>query len=257
MKINHQHGHTIGTGDATCPSPDALLRFTDRALRRPQADEMSSHLEHCNSCAELAGLLESPAATAIPGDLSPVERRQDRDLVARSLGFRKKRSLLHKLLGMADSLWQIRTPILVPVSTTALLLFILLPLSRPAAVKEATPPVHHFADWSRMITTDMTLRSSGTGTACYTSAGSLIILQHDARRSGLAAGDPVSVIVTSRTDETTLLRAVVSDIGLIEVPLIFLRPGRYQVRITGTDNEELLAIIHCTVTSPPSPAPTS
>lgn len=254
MKINHQHGHTTGLGDTTCPSPDALLRYTDRALHRMGANDVSFHLERCGSCAKLAGLIGSPTAGPVPVDLSPVERQQDRDLVARSLGFRTKRSLIKKLLGLADSLWQVRTPILVPVSTTALLLFLLLPVSRPAAIKEAAPPVHHFADWTRMITTDLNLRStSGQGASCHAAAGSLVILQHDARRSGLATGDPVSVVITSRTDETTVLRSSVSETGLIEVPLIFLRSGRYQVRLTGEDNGVLLSVIHCTVTSPPSP----
>ncbi len=246
MNNKHQDGPFTATDGTACPSPDALLRYADHKLPRRRAGEVRAHMESCGCCAELTGLMGSPA------DLPAVERKKDRELVARRLGFAGKKSLLGRLLELSDRLWEVRAPILVPVSITALLLFILLPAAPPVTRKDATPLVYHYTEMSLMFSSDLILRS-GQGVDHQATAGSLIILQHHSSQADLAAGDPVSLTISGGPARERILLATVSGDGLIEVPLVFPRPGRYQIRISRRDSDENLADLQCTITAPSTP----
>lgn len=230
-----------GSDSSCCPSPDLLLGHADQVLGAAQEAEVSSHLEQCGSCADLVRLMGA-------ADPSPEQQEEDRHLVARTLGFEKKQTLIQRLLGLADCLWQIRTPLLVPVGTSALLFFLLFPGTQPVSVKAVDPAVHHFADCYQMVDTDLNTRSS---TPLHVVMGALITFEHDAAKSGLAVGDSVSLTVNRRNGESGLLRSVVDNEGLIKIPFTFLLPGRYRLQLTSKDDNTPLAVVHCTVTSPP------
>lgn len=247
MNNHHQDEQFSTTGGTACPSPDSLLRHAGQKLRRRKEMEMRGHLESCDSCAELTGLMGTSA------DLPPAARKHDRDLVARRLGFARKPPLICRLLELADGLWNVRAPILVPVSITALLLFVLIPASTPVTRTAAVPLVYQFTEMNRMISTDHTLRSApGNRDEYQAAAGSLIILQHYSSQSGLAAGDPVSLTISGDPGKERILLATVSGDGLIEVPLVISRPGRYQIRISCRASGALLANLQCTITAPSS-----
>jgi len=250
MNIKHQRQDSQASCSEVCPPLDLLLRFTERKLHHRGAQEVRSHLAHCNSCAELTGLMEvgTPGQSA---DLDSPLRNEDRDMISHQLGFKPSPKLFDRLLALADSLWQIRTPILVPVSITALLLFVLLP-SQPTARKSSPLPlVQQFSEIQYLVSTDVNLRSASGAREDYQAvAGSLIFLKHHSMETKLVAGTPVSVKINDQMSRRALLKTNVSENGLIELPLVITRPGHYQIRLYTAGSEPPLANLSCRILPP-------
>jgi len=251
MISEQAHNPIPAGGSSDCPTPSLLLGYADRTLQRDQARLVRAHLVQCDACTELLGLMAAAPAEHAQ-ELSRSRRREDQKLVAGRLGFHQPPPLPWRLLALADALWCVRTPALVPVGVAALLLFMLIPATRQADRPVSTPLVYQFSEVVELTTTDQALRSAPATSPRYrATTGSLIFLRHHASRSGLAGGVSVTLTVTGEAEQERRLLATASERGLIEIPLTIKRPGTYRLQLSRSDSGEILTALTCQVAPTP------
>jgi len=248
---DHQDGNSPAHDTDSCPSPELLLGHAEARPGRRKAQMVSRHLTGCAECRQWLDLMVVAPLGPPPAELSPVERRKDRDLLARRLGFAEKPSRLHRLLELADTLWKVKTPLLVPVGATALLLFMLIPPApQSVAIKVEPPMAQLYAETFELQSIGLQLRGTvASDTVPEIPLHSLVEIKHLTTNPMLEAGTPITVELIGETRGREEKSDTVSGNGLVKVSLVFRLPDRYRIRLLGPDGQ-ILTVFHCAVIPP-------